>query len=119
MTAGRPYYSITPAWRSKPAIKVRAYRFLMGEKATKAGCAKMTGLSRTTVIKWWNSSEWTSKTGKDFDEVQCWICDHTNYINVTASRCAEATGIPLEVVEYELNTLSEIFRIIRGDNPDF
>lgn len=27
--AGRPQNSKTPVWRSKPAAKVRAYRFLM------------------------------------------------------------------------------------------
>ncbi len=60
--AGRPINSKTPAWRSQPAIKVVAYRFLMRykkTKATKAGCARYMHLSRTTVIKWWDLIEWS------------------------------------------------------------
>ena len=60
MKAGRPFNSITPAWRNKALVKVMAYRFLMGYKnqeATKAGCARYMSLSRTTVIKPWDDFE--------------------------------------------------------------
>ena len=43
MGAGRPYNSTTPAWRSKPAIKVRMYHFMcyMDKKTpNKYDCAK-------------------------------------------------------------------------------
>ena len=51
MSVGRPKDSMMPVWRSKFAIQVRAYRFLMGDKGTRSDCARQTGLSRTTVIK--------------------------------------------------------------------
>ena len=61
MGAGRPYNSITPAWRSHTAARVAAYRFLMAnkkQKATKSGCAKYMGIARGTVIKWWDVIKW-------------------------------------------------------------
>ncbi len=62
MPAGRPFNSITPPWRSTPAVMVVTYRFLMTYKrqeATKSGCARYCGISRNTVIKWWDLIEWT------------------------------------------------------------
>lgn len=55
MGAGRPYNSTTPAWRSKPAIKVRMYHFLcyMDKKTpNKYDCAKTMkdGFENITVI---------------------------------------------------------------------
>lgn len=67
MGAGRPFNSKTPAWRSKPAIKVGAYKllcYLRGREATKSECSRNLNLSRNTVIKWWNSVDWN---GEDFD----------------------------------------------------
>lgn len=61
MTAGRPYNSITPPWRSKPAIQVCLYRllcYLEKREASKSACVRELGLSRTTVIKWWNLVDW-------------------------------------------------------------
>lgn len=68
MGAGRPYNSTTPAWRSKPAIKVCAYKlhcYLNGIEATKSECARIIGASRVTVIKWWNTVDWEHG---DFDK---------------------------------------------------
>lgn len=61
MTAGRPYNSQTPPWRSKPALRVCLYRllcFLEKREASKSACARELGVSRTTVIKWWNLTDW-------------------------------------------------------------
>ena len=109
--AGRPQNSTTPVWRSKPAAKVRAYRFLMDKKGTKADCAKETGLSRTTVIKWWDQTEWTPENSQTHNDIQNWLGLTTHYINVSPKRCAEETGIPIEIVEFEFATLDEIFRL--------
>lgn len=67
MTAGRPYNSQTPLWRSKPAIRVCLFRllcFLEKRELSKSACARELGVSRTTVIKWWNLVDWE---GGDFD----------------------------------------------------
>lgn len=72
MSAGRPYNSTTPAWRSKPCLKVCAYKLychLKETEATKSECARVTGLSRTTVIKWWNTVDWECGDFKNFDEM--------------------------------------------------
>ena len=61
MTAGRPYKSQTPPWRSKPALRVCLYRllcFLEKREASKSACARELGISRTTVIKWWDITDW-------------------------------------------------------------
>jgi len=63
MTAGRPHNSQTPPWRSNPAIRVCLFRlqcFLEKREASKSACARELGLSRTTVIKWWNLTDWES-----------------------------------------------------------
>lgn len=97
--AGRPYNSTTPAWKSKPAIKVCAYRlmhYIEEKEATKYSCAKDLGMSRTTVIKWWDIVDWE---GGDFD-----IFDHLFFcqaFNIEDSRytltdCADECGITLE-----------------------
>ncbi len=111
MSAGRPYNSMTPVWRSKPAAKVRAYRFLMGAKGTKAECARNTGLSRSTVIKWWNQVEWTPENSQTFNDIQNWMGMTTHYKNFNSIRCASEMGIPVDIVEFELITLDEIFRL--------
>ena len=111
MTAGRPHDSMTPAWRSKPAAKIRAYRFLMGDKATKADCARDTGLSRSTVIKWWDQVEWTPENSQTFNDIQNWMEMTTHYKNFNSKRCAAETGIPVDIIEFELLTLDEIFRL--------
>ena len=72
MSAGRPHNSITPAWRSKPCLKVCAYKLychLSEKEATKSECARKTGLSRTTVIKWWNTVDWVNGDFAKFDEM--------------------------------------------------
>lgn len=119
MATGRPQNSKTPAWRSKPAIKVRAYRFLMGDKGTKADCANVTNLSRTTVIKWYDQVAWTPETSKNFEIMQNWMIDHAGHHNISAKRCAAEVGLPLEIIQYEFKTLNEISVILRGKEADF
>ena len=96
--AGRPYNSITPAWRSKPAIKVCAYKllsFLNETEPSKSGCSRDMALSRTTVIKWWDAIDWE----KDFEAFELLffsqaisIEDQASSFGIIASEC----GIPLE-----------------------
>ena len=72
MPAGRRNNSLTPPWRSKPAVKVCLYRllcFLEEREPTKYGCAKDLGISRTTVIKWWNLVDWEGGDHDLFYEV--------------------------------------------------
>lgn len=102
---------MTPAWRSKPAAKIRAYRFLMGDKSTKADCARDTGLSRSTVIKWWDQVEWTPENSQTFNDIQNWMEMTTHYKNFNSKRCAAETGIPVDIIEFELLTLDEIFQL--------
>ncbi len=76
MGAGRPHNSYTPAWRSYPAAKVAVYRFLMAnkkQKATKSGCAQYMGISRGTVIKWWDAVKWEKEDFKNIIIIKkCW-----------------------------------------------
>ena len=118
MNGGRPHNSTTPARRSKSAIQVRAYRFLIGNSGTKADCARQTGLSRTTVIKWWDTVAWSEEASKNFDSVQNWLCDSCCWRNTSARRCADELGLPYDVVEYEMQTSMEISRMMRYDNQE-
>ncbi len=61
MPQGRPYNSLTPAYRSLPAMSIcvwKLQRYLNNEEMTKSACARDLGLSRHTVIKWWDTIEW-------------------------------------------------------------
>lgn len=107
MKAGRPKNSKTPVWRSFAAIRIRAYRYVTGEHGTKYGCARFTGLSRTTVIKWWDTVEWTPESTKNFDYVcnewiEFVICDR--YKNLSYKRLADRILLPLDLVNYEMWT---------------
>ena len=82
MGAGRPNNSITPAWRSYPAKKVAAYRFLMAnkkQKATKAGCAKYMGIARGTVIKWWDAISWEKEDFKNIIIIKKYWNEYRSY----------------------------------------
>ena len=116
MTVGRPQNSTIPVWQSKSAIQVRAYRFVMGNKGTRADSARLTGLSRTTVIKWWNAVEWTEENSQDFRTVQNWLCDSCTSRNISVQRCADDLGIPYDTANYEMQTSAEISRIIRSED---
>ena len=105
-----------PVWRSKFAIQVRAYRFVMGNKGTRAGCARQTGLSRTTVIKWWDAVEWTEENSQNYKTVQNWLCDSCTWRNISVQRCADDLGIPYETANYEMQTSAEISRMIRSED---
>lgn len=113
MAAGRPQNSKTPAWRSTPAAKVRAYRFLMGDQGTKSDCAMVTGLTRKTVAHWWDAVEWTEENSQTFNQVQDWLSDCATYKNINPQRCADSLGISLKTAEYEMETLSYVSQYIR------
>lgn len=83
----------------------------MGDKATKADCAKETGLSRTTVIKWWDQVEWTSENSQIFDDIQNWMGLTIHHTRHTPKQCAEDLGISLDIAKFELATLDEIFSL--------
>lgn len=80
MTAGRPYNSTTPAWRSKPAVKVGMYHFLCHihyyEGPTKSGCARLMGISRNTVIKWFDDLRWSQERNGQYRAVRDWVIEH-------------------------------------------
>lgn len=79
MTAGRPFNSITPLWRSKPAVKVAMYHFLCflnHKEPTMYGCAKMMKISRTTAIKWFDVTKWSKNRDEQYRSVRKWILEH-------------------------------------------
>lgn len=81
MTAGRPYNSTTPLWRSKPAVKVSMYHFLCfleHKEPTQYGCAKEMGISRTTAIKWFEATRWSKERDEQYRSVRKWVLDHLN-----------------------------------------
>ena len=106
MTAGRPHNNKTPLWRNKAAMKVRAYRWMERENATRSGCAKVMGISRHTAIKWWNRMAWSEEDYKAFTAVrhsEC-IVDEKAF-----TRCAEELGLSLDCVLLNVATYHEIF----------
>lgn len=79
MSAGRPYNSTTPLWRSKPAVKVAIYHFLCfhdHKEPTKYGCAKEMGISRTTTTKWFEATRWDEKRQQQYWTVRRWVIEH-------------------------------------------
>jgi len=93
MSAGRPHKSTTPIWRNKAVIKVGIYRFLEGEQATKVGCARYMNMSRTTVIKWWDSMEWTEEKRCNFKKVIDWYVEY--YYTSDLGACSIDLNIPI------------------------
>lgn len=100
---------MTPLWRSRSAAKVRAYRFV--HDRDKSDCARITGLSRSTVIKWWDQAAWTPENSQDYHDIQNWFSTVMHYQVVTPERCSKEIGIPLEKAKFEFAVLDEIFRM--------
>ena len=102
MPAGRPHNSITPAWRSKPAVRVCAwklFRFLTEQETTKSECARELGISRSTVIKWWNTIDWDENFiifQRVFDWRVCWV----KHPEKSFDDCAEELNISVEKVQF-------------------
>lgn len=79
MPAGRPHSSTTPAWRSKPAIRVCLYHYLcylFRKPPTKYGCAKEMGISRTTAIKWFETMRWNKEQHERYWAIRSWAISH-------------------------------------------
>ena len=117
MSAGRPYNSVTPAWRSKPCLKVCAYKlscYLNETEATKSECARMTGSSRVTVIKWWNTVDWE---GNDF-----YIFQHVFYCRIYSSSTIEEVtvecGVTLETARLKDEIRNEYVNVYRSKEYD-
>ena len=106
MKAGRPHNSTTPIWHNKAAIRVRIYRFLEGEQATKVGCARYMNMSRTTVIKWWNAMEWTEEKKCNFKKVRDWYIEN-NYTSDLGA-CSIDLNIPIVDVYLDVATWQEM-----------
>lgn len=106
MKAGRPHNSTTPIWHNKAAIKVRIYRFLEGEQATKVGCARYMNMSRTTVIKWWKTMEWTEEKRYNFKKVRDWYIEN-NYTSDLGA-CSIDLNIPIVDVFLDVATWKEM-----------
>ena len=79
MSIGRPNNSITPLWKSKPAVKVGMYHFLCyleHKEPTMYGCAKEMGISRTTAIKWFEVTRWSKERHEQYWSVRRWVIEH-------------------------------------------
>ena len=99
MAAGRPHNSTTPAWNSKPCLKVCAYKlycYLNETEATKSGCARMTGLSRVTVIKWWDTIDWDDGYFDLFEHLFFCLALNIDDPNFCLADCVSECGITLE-----------------------
>ena len=110
MGAGRPYNSKTLVWRNMAAIKVRVYRYFADNgdvPPTKSGCATYMNLSRTTVIKWWDTMEWTENSRNTYNMVWKWRID--NYIDQDFGRCAKELGISYNDVMLQVITRDNIW----------
>lgn len=103
MVAGRPFNSTTPAWRSKPAIKVRMYHFLCyleRETPTKYGCAKTMGISRTTAIKWFDAMKWSKERDAEYWEVRKWVWG--NECQNSPEQCSKELGYNVDDVRLDM-----------------
>lgn len=106
MSAGRPYNSTTPAWRSKPAIKVRMYHFLCfleHKKPTMYGCAKYMKISRTTAIKWFNAMKWSKERHTEYWEVRKWVLEkYGEACQYSPEHCSEELGYDLDDIRLDM-----------------
>ncbi len=105
MTAGRPLNSKTPLWNNKAAIKVRIYRWMYPD-GTRYGCAKTMAMSRTTVIKWWDSMAWSEQQRQAFNKVWSWMVPHDSQDD--CHQCADELGMTLEDVLLDVATIQEM-----------
>lgn len=111
MSAGRPYNSTTSLWRSKPAVKVGMYHFLCfmeQRNPTMYGCAKEMGISRTTAIKWFETTRWSKERDEQYWAVRRWVLEHlyTDFSN-DAKLCASE----LMLQESDVCLFMAIFKI--------
>ena len=113
MSAGRPHNSTTPVWKSKPAVKIRAYMCLKGRYATKCDCAREIGLSRTTVYKWWGEV-----ANYDYERMAVWVVimwkKRVGYgiydWNIDLEKCSEETNFTKEEILLEIATIKELLK---------
>lgn len=106
MGAGRPRNSITPIWRNKAAIKVRIYRWIERDSATKIGCAKIMKMSRTTVIKWWDTMCWTKEDEERYKAIKGWVINkYGDPCQYVPEVCAKDLGYDVEKVKLDMETL--------------
>lgn len=107
MSAGRPHNSKTPLWKNKAAIKVRIYRWMRlhdDMEESRSECARMMEISRTTVIKWWDTMMWTKEADNAFHEVQHWYNTHwenLDYEQASKELRRHIDEVLLDVATYE------------------
>lgn len=106
MQAGRPHNSITPVWRNKAAIKVRIYRWMECDSATKIGCARTMKISRTTVIKWWDTMCWTKEDKERYKSIRRWVISKYGApCQYVPEVCAKDLGYELDKVKLDMEML--------------
>lgn len=109
MGAGRPYHSMTPPWRSKPAVKVRMYLFLcMIELRTPTayGCVKEMRISRTTAIKWFDAMRWDEDQLKRYWVIKKWVLgNYGEKYQYDAECCAKDLGYDLDEVRIDIEMM--------------
>ena len=106
MSAGRPHNSTTPIWRNNAAIKVRIYRWMKSGSGTKMGCARDMEMTRTTVIKRWDTMEWTAEKLDNFQKVGAWYIHSKDREDL--GLCAIELGLPIEDVFLDVATWKEM-----------
>ena len=109
MSAGRPYNSTTPPWRSKPAIKVRMYHFLCyleHKTPTMYGCAKDMKISRTTAIKWFDAMKWTKERNTEYWEVKKWVFEkYGERLSYSPEQCSKELGYSIEDIQLDMEMM--------------
>ena len=108
MGAGRPYNSTTPAWRSKPAIKVRMYHFLCyidNKTPNKSDCAKTMKMSRTTAIKWFDDMKWSKERDNEYWEVRKWVLTNRNDFQFSPEHCSQQLGYSVDDIRLDMEML--------------
>lgn len=116
MGAGRPYNSTTPAWRSKPAIKVRMYHFLCyiaHKKPTKYDCARYMKISRTTAIKWFDAMKWSKERDAEYWEVKKWVIRVIKYGKVcqySPEQCSKELGYSVDDIRLDMEMMKIEYR---------
>ena len=108
MGAGRPYNSTTPAWRSKPAIKVRMYHFLCYiDKKTpnKSDCAKTMKMSRTTAIKWFDDMKWSKERDAEYWKVREWVIIYGEAFQYSPEQCSKELGYSVDDIRLDMEMM--------------
>lgn len=107
MTAGRPHNSNTPLWRCKAAINVRLYRYVHTKDGSQSACAREFGMSRTTVIKYWDAAEWTAENEAVYNRVRKWHWSHLD--NLDYHQCADELGMTYDEVMYHITVFKNLW----------